>query len=82
MVIIVGSSAVKISVGTIHEKSKKSESDSFSPAGKTRIDSDSIPGPTSPKTPKKTRPEIKAAQQSKNFNYRSKKIEPVQSQPF
>jgi hypothetical protein len=35
-----------------------------------------------PKTPKKTRPEIKAAQQSKNFNYRSKKFEPVQSQPF
>jgi hypothetical protein len=41
------------SVGTIREKSKKSESDSFARAGKTRIDSDSIPGPMSPKYTKK-----------------------------
>jgi hypothetical protein len=41
------------SVGTIREKSKKSESDSFAPAGKTQIDSDLIPGPTSPKNTKK-----------------------------
>jgi hypothetical protein len=38
---------VVVSVGTIRKKLyKKSESDSFGPAGKTRIDSDSIPSPT------------------------------------
>jgi hypothetical protein len=35
-------------VGSIREKSKKSESDSFAPVGKTLIDSDSIPGRTIP----------------------------------
>jgi hypothetical protein len=62
---------VKGSVGMIREKSKKSESDSFAPAGKTRIDSDSITGPTSPKNTKKTRAETKAAQQSKNYRAKS-----------
>jgi hypothetical protein len=32
----------KTSVGTIREKSKKNESDSFAPAGKTRIYSSSV----------------------------------------
>jgi hypothetical protein len=56
------------------QKIVKSESDSFATAGKTRIDSDSIPGPTSPKNTKKDSRRNKARSKVKTLSICEKKL--------